>query len=152
MSASQYVQLTLDLSNAPTVLVSGPGADVSLTTGAPKVSVSADLPSVGIGVPGQRGPIGLAGPTGPAGAVGATGPPGAAGSTGLTGPTGAQGIEGGQGPTGPAGAVGPAGITRVNHGAVAATARPLTADIVLWVGSVTPTNAITSKDLFAQTP
>ena len=62
-----------------------------------------------------------------------------------------------QGPAGPAGAAGATGATglpglvRVNHGAVASTARPSTANVVLWVGSVVPANWDTAKDLFAQT-
>lgn len=37
---------------------------------------------------------------------------------------------------------GPQSITRVNHGATAGTARPTVTGIVLWIGSVEPTNAV----------
>lgn len=42
------------------------------------------------------------------------------------------------------------GLIRVNHGSVAGTARP-TATVVLWVGSVVPTNADLANDLIAFT-
>jgi hypothetical protein len=42
------------------------------------------------------------------------------------------------------------GLIRVNHGSTAGTARP-TAEVVLWVGSVQPTNADTAVDLIAWT-
>jgi hypothetical protein len=54
------------------------------------------------------------------------------------------GIPGSPGPPGPA------GITRVNHGANATMARPA-APIVLWVGSVEPTNRDEAVDLIAWT-
>lgn len=69
---------------------------------------------------------GPAGPTGPTGATGATGP---AGDTGATGATGA---------TGPAGTN--ANIQAVVHGSTAGTTRPSFA-VVLWFGTVEPTNA-----------
>lgn len=61
-------------------------------------------------------------------------------------------VPGPAGADGAPGATGLPGITRVNYGTTAGTARPATADIVLWVGSgsVLPTNADTSKDLIAQ--
>lgn len=55
------------------------------------------------------------------------------------------GIPGSPGPPGPP------GILRVNHGADPSVARPETA-IVLWVGSVTPTNRDETVDLIAWTP
>src|SRR5215510_9513827 len=76
---SEFIQLTIDLGNTPPVSVSGPGADVTVTTGAPAASVSADAPTVTVGVPGQSGPSGPAGPAGPTGPVGPAGPQGAAG-------------------------------------------------------------------------
>lgn len=48
------------------------------------------------------------------------------------------------------GSPGPAGIIRVNHGLTASTPRPHEgAPIVLWVGSVVPTNADQDLDLVA---
>lgn len=79
---------------------------------------------------------------------------GPVGPLGPVGPTGPQGIQGPTGPTGaagPSGAVGPVGMVRVNHGSDPAVARP-TAPVVLWVGSVTPTNANTTTDLIAWVP
>lgn len=70
---SQYVQLTLDLGQSPPIQVSGPGADVTLTTGSPSVTVQADAPTVSIGVPGQRGPTGPTGDPGPTGPAGPSG-------------------------------------------------------------------------------
>lgn len=70
---SQYIQLTLDLGQTPPIQVSGPGADVVLTTGLPQVTVQADAPTVSIGVPGQKGATGATGSQGPVGATGATG-------------------------------------------------------------------------------
>lgn len=45
---------------------------------------------------------------------------------------------------------GPAGITRIDHGADPAVPRP-SAPIVLWVGSVTPSNRDEAVDLIAWT-
>lgn len=73
------------------------------------------------------------------------------GPPGNDGAPGPQGETGSIGPTGPPGSDGGPGITRVNHGAVAGTARPATSGVVLWVGSVTPTNADVTKDLIAWT-
>lgn len=82
------------------------------------------------------------------GPIGPQGIQGIQGIQGVIGPIGPQGIQGIQGIQG---VVGPPGVQRVNHGAVAGTARPSTSDIVLWVGSVNPTNADQAKDLIAWT-
>ena len=92
------------------------------------------------GPPGEDGAAGPQGETGPPGVPGPIGPAGGTG-TGTPGPAGVAG---------PAGPTGPAGIVRVNHGATAGTARPhVGVPIVLWVGTVIPTNADTSIDLIA---
>lgn len=60
----------------------------------------------------------------------------------------AQAAEDAAGSAGTPGPAGPAGIIRVTHGAVAGTARPHTGyPIVLWQGSVEPTNADLALDL-----
>lgn len=41
--------------------------------------------------------------------------------------------------------------TYVFHGATAGTARPTGAGVVVWVGTVTPTNANTSTDFWIDT-
>jgi hypothetical protein len=75
--------------------------------------------------------LGPAGPTGPTGATGATGP---AGPQGLTGVNGANGTN--------------ANVQFVNHGSSTGTARP-NFPIVVWVGSVVPSNAIDGDLRFA---
>lgn len=47
--------------------------------------------------------------------------------------------------------VGPGIITVVKHDGVAGTARPTAAGVVLWVGSVQPTNANTATDIWLDT-
>lgn len=47
--------------------------------------------------------------------------------------------------------VSPALPTYVFHGATAGTARPTNAGVVIWVGSVTPTNGITATDFWIDT-
>lgn len=47
--------------------------------------------------------------------------------------------------------VAPALPTYVFHGAVAGTARPTNAGVVIWVGTVTPTNAVTATDFWIDT-
>lgn len=59
-----------------------------------------------------------------------------------------QGIADAEDAAGSPGPAGPAGIIRVTHGAEASTARPhVGAPIVLWQGTVEPTNADTALDL-----
>jgi hypothetical protein len=41
--------------------------------------------------------------------------------------------------------------TYVYHAGVAGTARPTNAGVVIWVGTVTPTNAITGTDFWIDT-
>jgi hypothetical protein len=50
------------------------------------------------------------------------------------------------GDTGPTGATGPPGLVRVNHATNPDVPRPAS-PVVLWVGSVDPTNANTETDL-----
>jgi hypothetical protein len=89
---------------------------------------------IAVGIPGIQGPTG---PKGPAG--GPAGGPGDPGPTGPTGPTGGTGLAGSPGP---AGVPGPTGITIVQHGIDGAVARPPGAELVYWVGSATPANAV----------
>lgn len=77
-------------------------------------------------------PFSLIGPTG------ATGPQGLSGAVGATGPSGASGQA-------PANAMG-----SMYHGATAGTARPSGFNIVTWIGSVEPTNAI-NNDIWINT-
>jgi hypothetical protein len=60
---------------------------------------------------------------------------------GAKGDQGDQGLPGDQGPQGPAGTI-ENGMTVVNHGATADTARPTGAAAVYWIGTVEPTNAV----------
>lgn len=44
-----------------------------------------------------------------------------------------------------------AGAKYVFHGATAGTSRPSFAGVVIWVGTVAPTNAVTSTDFWIDT-
>lgn len=78
------------------------------------------------------------------GPTGATGPQGLSGAVGATGPQGPTGV---QGPTGsyPSGSMG-----AIYHGATSSVARLLNFDIVTWIGSVEPSNAI-NNDIWINT-
>lgn len=84
------------------------------------------------------GPTGAQGPIGPSGATGAQGPQGISGAVGATGP---------QGPTGviPSGSMG-----AIYHGATAGTSRITGFDIITWIGSVEPSNAV-NNDIWINT-
>ena len=103
--------------------------------------------------PGPKGPQGPAGPQGPVGPVGPVGAEGPQGEPGAPGEDGAGVPDGGT-----AGQVlvkasatnkdttwgdfiaTSAGVVVVKHGASAGTARPASASVVYWLGSVSPTN------------
>lgn len=61
---------------------------------------------------------------------------------------GVPGPEGPAGPTGPPGAPGVVNLEVVQHNADASAARPSGAATVIWVGSVTPTNAVAGDILY----
>jgi hypothetical protein len=52
---SEYIELTLDLDNAPSITIPGPAADITITAQTPAVSVRAEAPAITVGVPGPAG-------------------------------------------------------------------------------------------------
>lgn len=60
---------------------------------------------------------------------------------GPSGPSGPAGPSGSKGDTGPSGPPGETLQYTIYHGSVAGTPRPVNPNPMIWVGSVTPTNA-----------